>query len=445
MIIKEKVKKQTPTINPNNIHGHVCIDLHNHNSGFTERVEVDNLVTNAIERVYNVFTTVYSGEQLEALFPLATRGFGGLMLFDNNITENVNNIELPSNAHLIAFAGQTTDGERTYMGSYNSIESEWLSNGHKAVWDFSTAQANGTIAALSRTNYKISNFMDIIGYTSDVTEHLVGIYPKNPIYVSPTTRRLYVYCENGRVQKTKSSLEINNFDLKYNNTKAKSMDFSEGVGTLTPTVASYHGDGSGNAYGFNQGTRTLYKLEIDDDNTTVTQTELGTVNIPNTSQQLDIQSDTSLYHKGYMYICTQSFVIYKVNVNNLSDITAIDLTANLSEFGETAYPLLLRQVADGIILVSDGYLTGGQKYTLLLYDDGHIFVTNKTARATISSNNSGSMYLMPCNEYTVATSSSTIYPGMLVRPNYIGTIANIEPVTKTAAQSMKITYTLTNE
>jgi hypothetical protein len=28
--------------------GHVCIELHSHNSGFTERIEQDNMVTNAL-------------------------------------------------------------------------------------------------------------------------------------------------------------------------------------------------------------------------------------------------------------------------------------------------------------------------------------------------------------------------------------------------------------
>lgn len=139
--------------------GHVQIDIHNHNSGFTERFEQDNMVTNALNYVIpNYIGGNVRPNDDNGIMPLAKRALGGLMLFDGALTEDANNIHFPSEAHLIAFAGQETNTSNRYGGSINTSESKELDTGYQNVWDFSTSQANGTIHSLALTNYYCNPF-----------------------------------------------------------------------------------------------------------------------------------------------------------------------------------------------------------------------------------------------------------------------------------------------
>jgi len=154
--------------------GHVQIDLHNHNSGFTERYEQDNLVTNAISKIlpnYLYWGGIGGGKYQ----PLATTLLGGLMLFDDSLTESADNIFFPSNAHLMGFGGQYVNTDNPMSGSINSIESGPTATGYTSVWDFTTSQCNGTIESLARTLWT-TNIADVFrndsavgDFTKDVT------------------------------------------------------------------------------------------------------------------------------------------------------------------------------------------------------------------------------------------------------------------------------------
>ena len=140
------------------IKGHLQIDLHNHNSGFTERYEQDNLVTNAISRYTPC--QVSAGVDLAAnLLPLYQRGLGAVYLFDQALTSNANNVLFPAGTmehpiKLVGCAGQTQNTNEIY-GSLNNAETHLDSNRSTvSVWDFATHQANGFIRsiALSKTH-----------------------------------------------------------------------------------------------------------------------------------------------------------------------------------------------------------------------------------------------------------------------------------------------------
>ena len=120
--------------------GHVQIDIHNHNSGFTERYEQDNMVTKALDYIIPnwVGANRYASD---GIMPLATKALGGLMMFDAELEESAGNIFFPGNAHLIACAGQGTDSNNPRYGSKNASESKELETGYQSVWDFNTAQA----------------------------------------------------------------------------------------------------------------------------------------------------------------------------------------------------------------------------------------------------------------------------------------------------------------
>ena len=124
MLIREKIKPMAP-YRFENIHGHVTIDLHNHKSGFTERVaEGDNLVTDAIKYITRAIVLSPNKLSLADYLPVASnRILGGLMIFDGALTESPSNCEFPGNVHFLASAGNDAVTARYTTGQKNDAES----------------------------------------------------------------------------------------------------------------------------------------------------------------------------------------------------------------------------------------------------------------------------------------------------------------------------------
>ena len=138
------------------IKGHSIIELTD-KTGKVERFEDDNMVTNALQLylndlgMYNI-SPIHMDAVRQSLIPSL---LGGLLIFDDNITENAANVICPSGVKMIGNGayGVTSNDDVTEMGSYNSAESGWMSDGqYKQVWDFTTTQANGNINCLCLTS-----------------------------------------------------------------------------------------------------------------------------------------------------------------------------------------------------------------------------------------------------------------------------------------------------
>ena len=72
------------------IKGHVAIELHNHKTGLRDRIEGDNMVTNALNyAIPNVIGANYSADNI---MPICQKALGSVMLFDGLLTEDKNNI-----------------------------------------------------------------------------------------------------------------------------------------------------------------------------------------------------------------------------------------------------------------------------------------------------------------------------------------------------------------
>lgn len=144
------------------LHGHTTIELTDVNTGKKKKYEDDNIVTNALQHLLmgggvfqwnplrNLFTSNENGTYTkEMLVNTLTRG---LMLFDGTIEENVENVKPPCGVSVVGCgSGITYTGDNTMAGSYNNQESGETGNGWKHVWDFSTNQANGSIACACLT------------------------------------------------------------------------------------------------------------------------------------------------------------------------------------------------------------------------------------------------------------------------------------------------------
>ena len=144
------------------IKGHTDIVLTDVNTGKTETVSDDNMVTNAIHDFMqpcgcinlggfysNSYVSSYqSGDTTVELM-------GGLLLFDKELEEDPDKYIVPGGARMTGngCVGVISNDNVTELGSYNSEESGWQdSNTLKMVWDFSTSQANGEIGCACLTS-----------------------------------------------------------------------------------------------------------------------------------------------------------------------------------------------------------------------------------------------------------------------------------------------------
>lgn len=427
MIIKEKVKAKVG-MSKKAIHGHVCIDLHNHKSGFTERIEADNLVTNYMDVVSGMAAMSDSWAEL---FPIASKGLGGIFLFDGNLAENANNIVFPADVHLVGYAGQVANGSEKFAGSYNAVESQALSNGFKTVWDFSTAQANGTIASLARTNYKAGiNGPFPVGF---------GVALGSPRGKAIIHEDNILYFGNG------TTLYNARFPfMNFNVTDAlKNIQWEvESEGDQEVNFGNLFNGGNGYAYictGIATNTFTYQTVKLSD-----LSFEVGdsvTVTVENSSFN---DGSRCIFYGGYAYISKgDKSGIYKVNLSNVADQTFISMPEGYQfDPWDGMYVL-----GNGVVMVRIKNASDNSSSIGLLYPDNVLeHFTTLSERFVNDGYANRAFSQLESLFYTVlySTASSASYMAAYAETNYLGTIANISPVTKTAAQSMKITYTLTN-
>ncbi|MCM1295619.1 MAG: hypothetical protein NC311_08750 [Muribaculaceae bacterium] len=140
--------------------GNTKIELTDVHTGNTEVFEDTNMFTNGLKYVVNGLNQFYSTLQYAQstnnrynLFPIIENLLGGIMLFSNTLEENVENIYPPTkNNKMIGCANMSMNDvpELTDRGSFNENESGMNADGsYTFVWDFTTTQANGSIASLA--------------------------------------------------------------------------------------------------------------------------------------------------------------------------------------------------------------------------------------------------------------------------------------------------------
>lgn len=141
----------------------MVIELTDESTGAVERMEKSNMVTNAVNDIlglnpmgifYNVagqYDThlIWNNE----LLPICPNMIGGILIYSETLTENVDNV-FPSTVKLpVAYASNDVNATANVArGSLNLTESKALDNGYRFVWEFTPSQGNGTIAAVALTS-----------------------------------------------------------------------------------------------------------------------------------------------------------------------------------------------------------------------------------------------------------------------------------------------------
>ena len=496
-------KIMLPKIKLPKIKGHARIELTDVKTGKKEVIEHDNLVTNAVENYisrwawllgsYNVYSGTNTSPTKDFFFPLWQKMFGGLRLYDTELTESVNNVEYPSIAEAqltgYAAAGIYSDGRDTMRGDYNQNESESLVNGYKFVFDFPTDRANGEIACLCLTSQlggfhgnKISLYGSMAGNANITTDESQGSYRGMGANMSPSEPRPLFVCHMGQISAactikmywdsdgnlcTINCLRTAQNELTFyrrvwpfskvgidgytypdgaKNIELATVDISGIIGftsfnTLNRNTPVFWDGEDGYYYGNvgkydGNGTNKLLKISATDYTVQVLATSSSNDAVFNTNY---VQNNNSTGSHGYLssrwvvygnyFYILYSSKLYKVNKSSFEK----------EEIG--SYSVFNIYKIGNQIVVGGRYLLNTNtdelvdtKLTWSLYGDeyGGAILHIEDVVAEFSG---GSI---------LRNGSSRWEPVVIPYPFKLATINNLDtPVTKTAAKTMKITYTLT--
>ena len=461
------------------IKGHTQIILTDVKTGKVEKIESDNLVTNAVKEFLSFWQPLLGWKAIATYFmPLWQKMFGGIYLFDIALTESASNTFLPNvaDAKLTGYAGNTTSGgEDTKRGSLNINESEEITNGYKFVWDFGTSEANGTIACACLTNplagYHGYNYDPLgalysgvnntgntgnnykgMGWTSGTSNQ--GVLSRNDAFFVLYNMRWQLgfkaqndkitheglYCNNA-LNFFKGEIETNNMNLlkNYGNV-AESNEQVAATGL-------YSGDG----LGFDTGEKYIYFITTNTDiyvniiNKSNRQYE-SRFTIPYYTQtgkfvrgthiNSSYRSDGAgaVYKNGYIY-----FIVYDSGDNrNQGYVAKLNISTHEVSIITPKFTQTVRgggyAQSNMFVDVNGNILAGGY---LIYGNDEYLPIESSFTIGSYAATYQISNYACLLNNYET-------YARIMPNLQYLATINNLSsPVEKTASKTMKVTYTLT--
>lgn len=418
------------------LHGHVRVETRSRWTGrVVDSQEKDNLITNAVQReimsllwMTTVSASTFYSPIETRISPLYEKLLGGLLLFDNTLTEQASNMHFPSSAKLVGYAGQAANSTDTMCGSLNSAESTFISNGFTTVWDFLTSQANGTIASLGRTSFYFPSYPAIVtsspgsikpssispsgtmggevSFSSagtvaylgwDETNKYLFLTPFSNVTVGGVT---YYSKDIYKVQKDfyKVCL-INAVPPAAKLSLVKTLTSSDG----NTSAYNWVYDKYDNCFLYATGTTLHIVSAVDGTHTTKTLT--GT------------SGGAFVVTENYYWRATGS-TIYQIQRTNVANVQSISVAA-----------AQLAPSENDIVFAGNS-----SNENWIVYPDGAtIKIQTATSALQYSPRQAGPYYI-----------TGGLYSEWASNPHYLGTIANLDsPVTKTSSQTMKITYTLT--
>ncbi len=466
--------------------GKSVIELTNVHTGEKEVYEDTNLVTEAIADVLNtnIQGMMYDSPSFDGksgddwLLPVYERLTGGILLYQNAITEDPTIIYAPLDNPLIGYASSDANNTAdTKRGSRNLTESKKVDNSYKYVWDFATSQANGTISCICLTNSLAGKgtqvdsnyFVMLRGDTvksgiSDPDRHsyqdnqrpyigdgfrmeMISVYnttaailrkiPEDYIHAK-LLQRTYSLIATDAVEET--SIELNHYPywVSYSGgskdgTNAPYYNYD---GVLTYL---FHG-ADGNWYGISRKDNQKYSSTsngVDYYYHDTYEWFLDTISAgKGTTQKIILPANTQeirtvgMSGKWLMFALDNSTTVYRLDTTNVANIEVVpDATYNSSN----SYTF---NVDDDVVINGWYYLNGEPK----------LYVRNLVGNDYVSW---GRKHLSryktyAYQEYYCHYSDYYFHKDLYLYTPYLATINNLAtPVIKTADKTMKITYTLT--
>lgn len=475
-MFKDEIKEIVlPQLEIPKLKGHTKIELTDVHTGKKEVIEHDNAITDGLQktlRALGAADCTYYRDSNTAALEIWKYLIGGIYLFDTALANNAK--FMPAGAQMVANGsyGVANSSNPSELGSFNAIESFSDGNTISLVYDWSTAQGNGNIAAVS-LGTAIGGY---IGYgnqtskTAAATRKFVAeqqnAFLNNAITYSNTENTVYaamVYVNNFVYQSEKSNYSagttaikvfrsgysITKADIFYKSHPTSFTDFEEYheftlPAALSEQYMSVAGTGTKqncimllpSSNKSNGATVLIYVLDLE--NKTVSTISFtnntGAAITTNTGIIFVLLDDT------YALVQTSSNTgaIYKINY--LTGEVIGEATKNGLQNTGQRNSLMFDLYTDSLFLWSVQQQSG---YVTYFYDKvkNEFFPTNM--------DNGWSLYFKNIvNEdflygaYRSANRTQNIFA--VNNPLRLMTINNLDtPVEKTASKTMKVTYTIT--
>lgn len=473
--------------------GTTRIELTNVKTGEREVIEKDNLVTNAVADVLQMNPFGFMGSQnaimdggmfASNIFPICPNLFGGMLLYEDALKEDPNEYYAPYSNKLIGYSSNNVNSQTDpKRGSMNLNESGPLedNSGYRFVFDFTTAQANGTISAVGLT----SKWGGRGGYKSaeQYYESLQYLGSWNDAY-NQTDKTLL--CTARKVDfnqgvvysawlSSDNTITVGKLRLNFHTTPLVGNSVSNQVlerSTITTqTFGKYSyvsyiafldgGDGyiwgfqhANNTKGNSSGNAIVNWIKINPENWSF---EEGTWTLPlqlepfgyidqsnRAGAEYSKGTATAIIHDGFLY-CTSytKKAVYKIQLDNITNIKTFefeDKSDVVSTFPVTTYNSNYFMKVGNALVTVYGFIVADE----LVYAPG----PTSTMDSAWQNRGENCFREGPFN-LSFAMYSQTSYSAYvvlaLVAP-YLATINNLPtPVQKTADKTMKITYILREE
>ena len=434
---------ELPKLDLPDIHGHTKIELYNPKTRIKTVTEHDNQFQASVLANFmkdfgyfdaNLFrSNTFNGR------PFWANLVGGIFLFRDAIT--VGQEFMPAGNKMVGNGsyGVSNNGTPVELGSYNAIESSATTSGITQVYDFTTSQANGTIGCVCLT----SADGGLIGYGnpsgSDLTRKISLTNCQNPRTALGNRECLYnnyIYSfpasvSNGSMQITKTRVPATQGSVFDGISETITIDTSAMTGAPNWNLAgNYNIDtyvydvGNGkfrfvpwaNGWGYSSAAAgaKIFFFEFDATTDTLSVGEFTNssgstiqyTDIVNSSHGAVFAGDFCLAGGGHVFKVSDSTYVMATSIVRGGPSPNTD-----SEAG----------------LLSDGLIIGRSNYQ-------YFAIADTTAHTE---------YLINANSVSRRCHALNNLMGGYKNPLYLATINNITAVTKTAAQTMKVTYQLT--
>lgn len=475
--------------------GTTVIELTNVKTGEQERYVEHNLITKALEYLYQPIPnlkmavhgvqTSYLNYDAQSYEPAYSSLLGGIVLWDKNIDEQSEIITQPHGVKSVGCAcyKQVNTTASPKRGSYNAAESHF-ENGNKErsmkfVYDFTTSQANGIIKCISLTSWqagwngfggnddiidKAGSYMqygDYHGTSLDTPYALYLSKQSNVFLIDPDEDVFYEVTSvtTGSVIIAKCQANLRQRSVFTNVYKdhpvidAITVNLPVTMSTAATWGVRYDIDNHKLYIVVSSSTTiatngTYYVISIDTDTYSA---EVYTLQ-NSTGNTIYVNSSYLTCYDGYLYHAYYNNRY--VNVVKIADGTC----SKINIPNETGYPSNSgprMYIANGMIYFRVYCTRNNSAYYAMAYIDP----SDKTIHTMspqyppyyLYNYNNGSKVIpikgYPLTYYTenYMYSSSKYYywGGLWFNPNYLATINNLSrPIEKTSDKTMKITYTI---
>ena len=438
----------------------ILTDVH---TGEQKKVLEQNMTTNALNDIFLQEGYMKDASEMYGsnFQPIYQKLLGGILLFDKTLEENAANYFAPAGTNLTAcgvYGVKNTTGD-TLRGDYNSDESylDTRAKTMKYVYDFPTSKGNGTIASvcLTSANGGYSSYgAETDGSTGQTAAYFLGTggsrtfvsisgeyafavdYQNDVIYTfTPST----VSSQLQSVTIRKRRAHLKTLPVTYSASAAGEVLESKSV-QLSSIYSLY-------VWNYDTTANTLYFManrgysEIQNGREFyIAAIPIGTMiartyNITNRTG-VSLSYNTGGVYGGYLYIGGYSSNLknYKINLESDTDYAQLSDVNTALDFNRCCF------WNHGRIFANCGGLNSWN-YRLAAVDP----VTNK-ARYTqnyLNDSKGNTKKWVAVTGSNVAFAVMNDGSGFLVPCNYLATINNLSsPVTKTAAQTMKVIYTI---